>query len=73
MNVYDDAELPPEATIRKFRIVHREGRWDAIRLIEHYNPHAIMMDYSGELSQGATLSKMETVQTGAGQQRDNKE
>lgn len=41
-NIYDEAELPPEATIRKFRIVRREGQRDVTRLIEHYNLDAIL-------------------------------
>lgn len=41
-NIYDEAELTPEATIRKFRIVRREGQRDAARLIEHYNLDAIL-------------------------------
>jgi hypothetical protein len=41
-NIYDEAELSPEATIRKFRIVRREGQRDVARLIEHYNLDAIL-------------------------------
>jgi len=41
-NSYDEAELTPEATIRKFRIVRREGQRDVARLIEHYNLDAIL-------------------------------
>jgi len=41
-NIYDEAELTPEATIRKFRIVRREGQRDVARLIEHYNLDAIL-------------------------------
>jgi len=36
-NIFEEAELAPEATIRKFRIVRREGQREVSRLIEHYN------------------------------------
>ena len=41
-NVYDEAELPPEATIRKFRIVQTEGARQVARLVDHYNLDAIV-------------------------------
>lgn len=41
-NIFDEGELNPEATIRKFRIVRREGARDVARLIEHYNLDAIL-------------------------------
>lgn len=36
-----EGELDPAATIRKFRIVRREGEVEVARLIEHYNLDAI--------------------------------
>lgn len=36
-NIYDDEEIEPEATIRKFRIVQTEGSRQVKRLIDHYN------------------------------------
>ncbi len=36
-NIYEDEELLPEATIRKFRIVQTEGNRKVERLIDHYN------------------------------------
>ena len=36
-NIYDEEELPPEATIRKFRIVQTEGSRQVKRLVDHYN------------------------------------
>lgn len=36
-NIYDDEELLPEATIRKFRIVQTEGNRQVGRLVDHYN------------------------------------
>jgi hypothetical protein len=41
-NLLDEGELPREATIRKFRIVRREGVRDVEREIEHYNLDAIL-------------------------------
>ena len=40
--IYNDGELSPEATIRKFRIVRQEGIRQVNRLIEHYNLEAIL-------------------------------
>ena len=42
LNLYEEGELTPEATIRKFRIVRQEGSRDVARLIEHYNLDAIL-------------------------------
>jgi len=42
INIYDDGELERGATIRKFRIVQREGDRDVTRTIEHYNLDAIL-------------------------------
>lgn len=41
-NIYEEAELDPAATIRKFRIVRREGKRDVAREIEHYSLDAIL-------------------------------
>ena len=41
-NLLDEGELPWEATIRKFRIVRREGVRGVEREIEHYNLDAIL-------------------------------
>lgn len=40
--IYEDGELLPEATIRKFRIVRFEGARQVIREIEHYNLEAVL-------------------------------
>ncbi|MBF0097272.1 MAG: virulence RhuM family protein [Magnetococcales bacterium] len=42
LNLFEDGELAPESTIRKFRIVRREGNREVSRLIEHYNLDAIL-------------------------------
>jgi hypothetical protein len=36
-NIYDEGEIDPEATIRKFRIVRREGTRTVARKVEHYS------------------------------------
>lgn len=41
-NIYAEGELDPAATIRKFRIVQREGKRDVSRIIDHYNLDAIL-------------------------------
>ena len=40
--VYDDHELTPEATIRKFRIVQTEGTRNVRREVNHYNLQMII-------------------------------
>jgi hypothetical protein len=37
LNVYEEHELEPGATIRKFRIVQREGARNVARIVDHYN------------------------------------
>lgn len=41
-NIYEEAELSREATIRNFRIVRQEGNRSVSREIEHYNLDAIL-------------------------------
>ena len=41
-NIFSSGELEREATIRKFRIVRREGSRDVTRNVEHYNLDAII-------------------------------
>ena len=41
-NIYEEAELDAAATIRKFRIVRREGMREVAREIEHYSLDAIL-------------------------------
>jgi hypothetical protein len=42
VNIYEENELHPEATIRKFRIVRAEGSRQVAREIEHYSLPAIL-------------------------------
>ena len=39
--IYEDEELAPEATIRKYRIVQTEGSRQVGRLIDHYKPMSV--------------------------------
>ena len=41
-HIYEESELAPEATIRKFRIVQVEGKRRVERLVDHYNLDAIL-------------------------------
>ena len=41
-NIYQEGEIEEQATIRKFRIVRREGPREVEREIEHYNLDAIL-------------------------------
>ncbi|TWI73999.1 hypothetical protein LZ24_01229 [Desulfobotulus alkaliphilus] len=41
-NIFDDEELLPETTVRKFRIVQMEGTRQVGRLIDHYNLEMIL-------------------------------
>lgn len=41
-NIFEEGELDPGATIRKFRIVQTEGRREVSRLIDHYNLDVIL-------------------------------
>ena len=41
-NIFDEEEIDPGATIRKFRIVRREGSREVAREVEHYSLDAIL-------------------------------
>lgn len=60
-NLFEEDELAPEATIRKFRIVRSEGARQVARVIEHYNLEAILAaDY--QRSTKETTSFFKTIQ-----------
>ena len=42
INIYNERELDPAATIRKFRIVHTEGNREVSRTVDHYHLDAIL-------------------------------
>ena len=41
-NIYEEGELTPESTIRKFRTVALEGARNVERLLDHYNLEAVL-------------------------------
>jgi hypothetical protein len=41
-NIYEEGELIPEATIRKFRIVRMEGKRQVARMVDFYNRDMII-------------------------------
>lgn len=41
-NIFDTAEIQPEATVRKFRIVQTEGSRQVTRNVDFYNLDAII-------------------------------
>ncbi len=41
-NIYEEGELSPEATIRKFRIVQIEGNREVSRLVDHYRLETVL-------------------------------
>jgi hypothetical protein len=63
VNIYDENELVPEATIRKFRIVQHEGSREVERLVDHYNLEAILaVGYRVRSSRGTQFRKWATSQ-----------
>lgn len=61
-NIYDEGELDPEATIRKFRIVRQEGSRQVSRLIDHYNLEAIIaVGYRVRSHRGTQFRKWATA------------
>jgi len=60
-NVYAEGELPPDRTIRKFRIVRREGTREVSRQVEHYNLDAILaVGYRGRSERGTQFRRWAT-------------
>lgn len=41
-HIYEEEELAPETTVRKFRIVQTEGKREVTRTVDHYNLEAII-------------------------------
>lgn len=61
-NVYDEDELDPGATIRKFRIVRTEGNRRVSRLIDHYALPAILaVGYRVRSAQGTRFRQWATT------------
>jgi hypothetical protein len=62
-NIYGEAELDPEATIRSFRIVQREGNRDVSRAIDHYSLDAILaVGYRVRSARGTAFRQWATAQ-----------
>ena len=60
-NLIEDGEIAPGATIRKFRIVRREGEREVEREIEHYNLDAILaVGYRVRSPRGAQFRRWAT-------------
>jgi len=60
-NIYEEGELEPDSTIRKFRIVAREGTRDVERLLDHYNLDAVMaVGYRVRSDRGTQFRKWAT-------------
>jgi len=60
-NIYEEGELVPEATIRKFRIVQLEGTRDVERLVDHYNLDGIIaVGYRVRSSRGTQFRQWAT-------------
>ncbi len=62
-HIYDEAELAPEATIRKFRIVQFEGKREVTRDIDHYALEAIIaVGYRVRGNRGTLFRQWATAQ-----------
>jgi hypothetical protein len=62
-NIYDEGELDPEATIRKFRIVRSEGNREVSRLLDHYSlPSILAVGYRVRSGQGTRFRQWATAQ-----------
>lgn len=60
--IYDDGELQPEATIRKYRIVRSEGRREVAREIEHYSlPVILAVGYRVRSHRGTQFQQWATA------------
>jgi len=62
-NIFEEGELTPAATIRKFRIVQREGSRDVQREVDHYNLDAIIAVGYRANSQRATKFRIWATNT----------
>jgi hypothetical protein len=61
-NIYRDAELDPEATIRKFRTVRTEGKRSISRVIEHYSlPVVLAVGYRVRSARGTQFRQWATT------------
>jgi len=62
-NLYEDGEISPEATIRKFRIVQMEGNRSVSRLVDHYRLEAVLsVGYRVRSKRGVEFRRWATSQ-----------
>ncbi len=65
VNIYREGELDREATIRRFRIVQREGSRDVSRTVEHYSLDAILaVGYRVRSARGTVFRQWATARLG---------
>lgn len=61
-NIYEENELDPQATIRKFRIVQTEGTRQVSRMVDHYSLEAILaVGYRVRSARGAAFRQWATT------------
>jgi hypothetical protein len=61
-NIFDEGELAPEATVRKFRTVRTEGNRSISRTVEHYSlPVALAVGYRVRSPRGTQFRKWATT------------
>ncbi len=64
-NIYDEDELQPERTVRKFRMVQAEGTRTVRRLLDHYNLEAILaVGYRVRSARGTEFRQWATARLG---------
>lgn len=64
-NIYDEDEIEPERTVRKFRIVQSEGARSVRRLLDHYGLEAILaVGYRVRSARGTEFRQWATARLG---------
>lgn len=64
-NIFDEGEVEPERTIRKFRIVQTEGARQVRRLVDHYHLDAILaVGYRVRSERGTQFRQWATARLG---------
>lgn len=62
-HIFEESELAPDATIRKFRIVQTEGKREVTRAVDHYSLEAILaVGYRVRSSRGTQFRQWATAQ-----------
>ena len=62
-HIFEEGELAPEATVRKFRIVQTEGKREVTRAVDHYSLEAILaVGYRVRSSRGTQFRQWATAQ-----------